>query len=203
MRAPQNAYAKAAQDSEWAQWIRLIAKGDEASLGALYDAAVGFVYSVALRITGCPATSEEITENVFFQVWQTAASYDAARGSPRTWLFMICRSHAVSKLRSADMAIPYPDMDALVEAGSEQDADPQSLLMAIQKNTCLHLALESLNKRDQQLLALAFFHELTYSEIASLTKLPLGTVKTNIRRALRSLRSTFQILETRGKHENL
>lgn len=201
MRLPQEPNAKAAQDSKWAAWIRLIAKGDEASLAALYDAAVGFVHSVALRITRCPDTAEDVTINVFYQVWRTAGSFDASRGSPHTWLFVICRTQSLALLRSADRAICYCDTDAMVDGGIEPENDPQSLLMAVQKNTSLHLALQTLSPLHRELLTLAFFRGLTYSEIACLLKLPLGTVKTKIRRAIQMLRSDAQLMERAGRLE--
>lgn len=201
MSLTQEAHTKAAQDSEWAEWIRQIADGDEGSLGALHDAAAGFVYSVAMRITRCRSAAEEVTGNVFYQVWRTARSFDAPRGSPRTWLFVICRAQSLSYLRNVDSNISYSDMDALMDSGNEQDNDPQSLLMAIQKDSCLYLALQALNPRHQELLALAFFRGHTYSEIAGLMNMPLGTVKTNIRRAIQMLRSNFQLMEMAGKRE--
>lgn len=200
MKTLQDSITTNLHEAEWSEWIHRIAMGDEGSLEKLYEATAVFVYTVALRITGLPAVAEEVTENVFFQVWRTAKSFDPERGSPLTWLFVICRSHSLSQIRNSDIAVCYSDMEALIETCEEQESDPQSLIMAMQKNTCLHLALQRLDCHERQLLTLAFFRDLTYSEIADRMTMPLGTVKTTIRRALQKLRYAFELIETRGEH---
>lgn len=194
----RNSGLQTASESDWADWIRKISQGDEASLCALYDAAVNRLYSVALHITRVPSSAEEVVQSVFFQVWRSAASFDVGRGSPLAWLLVMCRSQALAKLRSADTAVPYADVESLIEESKNEDEDPQSLLLAIEQKTTLHLALQTLCSRDRQLLALAFFRGFSYSEIAEQMMMPLGTVKSCIRQALQSLRRKLNPLNLRG-----
>lgn len=196
--AEPEASAHSAQSTQWAQWIARIADGDEAALCALYDAALSRVYGMALRITREPSLAEDVVEEVFFKVWRNASRFDISRGAPVTWLLVICRSLALAKLRSADIAVSVAEIEDLVDECRDQAADPQSLLLAIEQHTILHRALQALGTRDRQLLALAFFRDLSYSEIAQQMTMPLGTVKTCIRSALRQLRESLLPMDLRG-----
>lgn len=181
-------------NADWADCIYRISRQDETALCALYDAALSRVYGLALRITGIPSIAEEIVEAVFFQVWKTAASYDAERGCPLTWLLMICRSQAVAWLRKNKAAASQSDMEAFSDGMSGEGLDPQTILLAAEQNRFLHEALTSLTSCDRQLLALAFFRGLSYSEIAVHMAMPLGTVKTRIRTSLQVLRGRINSL---------
>ena len=88
-------------EPDWTPLIHQIAEGDQQALGALYDATSSLIYSLALRIVGDTATAEEVTLDVYTQVWRQAKSYDARRGSPSTWLLILTRSRAIDRLRSS------------------------------------------------------------------------------------------------------
>src|SRR5574338_74732 len=180
--------------------IGRIAHQDEDALGALYDATVGRVYGLALRILREEQGAEEVAEEVFFQVWRQAGRYDPARGRPLGWLLNLARSRALDQLRRRDEALSHPDPTTLhvEEAGGEADfsdaresRDPQDLLAATEAHRGLHRALAALEPVPRQMVALAFFRGLTHEEIAASTNLPLGTVKSHIRRALAALRAAL------------
>jgi RNA polymerase sigma factor (sigma-70 family) len=180
-------------DQALAAAIASIAKGDERALEALYDETVGRVFGLALRIVRNRESAEEVTEDVFIQVWRSAATFDAARGAPIAWLLTICRSRALDHLRRAEPALAHPDPQSLREAvDAEHDDDPQNLLAAARDHALLKRALESLTPQQRQLLALAFFRGFTHQEIAAHSGLPLGSVKTWIRRALAVLRKELE-----------
>lgn len=172
-----------------AMLIASIAKGDERALEALYEETVGRLYGLALRIVRNRESAEEVTEDVFIQVWRSASSFDAARGAPLAWLLTICRSRALDHLRRAEPALAHPEPEAL-RAPDAHDAhgDPQDLLFAARNNAQLTRSLAILTPTQRQLVALAFFRGLTHQEIAAHSGLPLGSVKTHIRRALSILR---------------
>jgi RNA polymerase sigma factor (sigma-70 family) len=170
-------------------WIAAVAYKDEQALGKLYDATLGRVYGLALRITRNSQAAEEVAGEVYWQVWRQALRFDAARGNAMTWLLTITRSRALDSLRRADDADAHPEPATLLAAGDSSDNDPQDLLSAAQRDHALHAALETLDALPRQLLALAYFRGLTHEEIAAQTSLPLGTVKTHIRRALTRLRN--------------
>ena len=168
--------------------LAAIAKGDEQALGALYDATVGRVYGLALRIVRRREAVEEVVEDVFLQVWQQAGRYDIARGKPLTWLLTITRSRALDYLRRDDEALVHPEPETLVAEPGDERANPQDLLLALERNSRLYAMLEQLIPVQRQLLALAFFRGMTHQEIAEHTHLPLGTVKSHVRKALDKMR---------------
>ena len=164
-----------------------ILKQDQKALATLYDQTVGRVYGLALRISRNEAAAEEIAEDVYMQVWKSAATYSEERGHPLAWMMIITRSRALDYLRRRDPAESHPEPETLADYGDSVD-DPGQLLEALQSGTALHAAIAELPAIQRQLLALAFFQGLSHSEIADHAGLPLGTVKTHLRRALLTLR---------------
>jgi len=174
-----------ADEARLQAWIAGIVHQDEQALAELYEALAGRVYGLALRITRQVQTAEEVTEDAFWQVWRQAPRFDAARGSVLAWVLTIARSRALDALRRRDPAEAL-DEDRLADL--QEDNDPQDLLLAVQRQHRLHAALQDLDPLPRQLLALAFFRDLSHEEIACQMCLPLGTVKSHIRRALLRLR---------------
>jgi RNA polymerase sigma-70 factor (ECF subfamily) len=172
--------------------IARIVRSEQSALRELYDDSVARVYGLALRITGRADAAEEVTSDVFVQVWRDAARYDASRARVLTWLLTICRSRAIDFLRRRELTEPLPEDDALSGEHRGPHNDPQDLLSATQTNGSLHGALALLAPMQRQLLALAFFRGLTHEEIAQHCDMPLGTVKTHIRKALGILRTRLE-----------
>ncbi|MEF8715625.1 MAG: sigma-70 family RNA polymerase sigma factor [Accumulibacter sp.] len=166
--------------------IARIVHQDEQALAELYEALAGRVYGLALRITRQVQTAEEVTEDAFWQVWRQAPRFDATRGSVLAWVLTIVRSRALDALRRRDPAETLDEERLADQQGGEND--PQDLLLAVQRQHRLHAALQDLDPLPRQLLALAFFRDLSHEEIACQMCLPLGTVKSHIRRALLRLR---------------
>jgi RNA polymerase sigma-70 factor (ECF subfamily) len=165
-----------------------IAHQDERALGEFYDATSGRVYGLALRITGRADTAEEVAADTYFQVWRDAARYQAERGRVLAWLLTICRSRAIDALRRRDEAQSSPDPEQLRGEDAAAADDPGDLLLLAERDGALQRALAELSALQRQLLALAFFRGLTHEEIAAHAGLPLGSVKTHIRKALARLR---------------
>jgi RNA polymerase sigma factor (sigma-70 family) len=147
-----------------------IARAEETALGALYDLTLSRVFGVALRIVGKSEAAEEVVADVFMQVWRNARNYDAVRSRPVTWLLMMTRSRALDHLRRRDEAESHPEPETLNLEAQSGDDDPMNILLAVERDT-----------------ALAFFKGLSHQEIAEHTLIPLGTVKTHIRKALQIL----------------
>jgi RNA polymerase sigma factor (sigma-70 family) len=192
--APMRA-APTADEQQLQAWLARIVHQDEAALAELYRATVGRVYGLALRIVRNPATAEEVAEDTFWQVWRQAPRFDPQRGPPLAWVLTMARSRALDALRArvraqADTVSADALGDALdVERAHPDEPDnPHDLLQAVQASAQLHQALTQLEPVPRQLVALAFFKGLTHEEIAGQTGLPLGTVKSHIRRALTALR---------------
>jgi len=187
-----------ADERQLREHIAAVAGGDEVAFGALYDATLGRVYGLALRITRNAQTAEEVAEDAYWQVWRQALRFDPARGNAMAWLLTIVRSRALDSLRREDEADAHPEPETLIAAEAARDGDPQDLLAATQRHRALHAALAKLDALPRQLLALAFFRGLTHEEIAVQTALPLGTVKSHIRRALTALKGVLA-----SEHANL
>lgn len=168
--------------------VARVAGGDEAALGELFDATVSRVYGLALRVTRKPESAEEVVGDVFQQVWRDAARFDPARGNVLAWLLTICRSRALDLLRARDLAESHPEPEVLSAGDPALDDDPLDLLLAVESAGAVHRALSGLNVQARELITLAFFRGMTHAEIAEETRLPLGTVKTGLRRGLASLR---------------
>jgi RNA polymerase sigma factor (sigma-70 family) len=175
------------------EWMLRIAAHDEQALKCFYRWSIGRVFGLALRITRNRETAEEVAEDVYVQLWNRASSFDPMRGSSMAWTLTICRSRSLDALRRRDQAILDPDptdrLDAMVELG----ANPQDLLQATRQNAALHAALQKLEPQQRQLLGLAFFLDLSHAELARHTGLPLGTVKSTIRRTLAALREVLDL----------
>jgi len=168
-----------------------MAAGEQRALERFYRLTIGRVFSQALYIVRNRATAEEVAEDVYVQIWHTVADYDPQRCTPLGWALVICRSRAIDSLRRAEKAIADPDPTERLDAVTQSEPGLQDLLQATQAHRALHAALNRLRPLQRQLLGLAFFRGLTHSEISAVVHLPLGTVKSQIRRALATLREEF------------
>jgi len=167
---------------------RVIA-GDRAAFNEVYQSTVAVLFSFGRTVLRNPADLEEVICDVYLQAWQSAAQYNVERGSVLTWLMMICRArvldryrHNRARSRNIDHDIESTDDATCMQSG------PCDLLIALQEGTVVHGAMERLSPVRQHLLALSFFYDLSHDEIAQLTALAVGTVKSHIRRALAALR---------------
>ncbi|MBL8541962.1 MAG: sigma-70 family RNA polymerase sigma factor [Betaproteobacteria bacterium] len=177
-----------AQESALREALAGIVARRQEALTRFYDETVSRVYGLALRITSRSDAAEEVTADVYMQVWNQAERFDQGRGSVLAWLLTICRSRAIDHLRRADTAESWAEPPEIAESAGQ---DPQALLMALESGRALSLAMAALAPLQRQLLSLAFFRGLTHEEIATHFRLPLGTVKTHIRKALAQLRKTL------------
>lgn len=181
----------APDEATLAGWVERIVDRDERALEALYDATSRRVFAFVQRITGNVALAEEVVEDTFWQVWRQAPRFDVVRGKAITWLLSMARSRAIDALRR-DKRFAHdemPDDDAVEGA---DDVLPADLVDAARQGKAVHLALEQLDSKSRQLVSLAFLRGLTHEEIAAQTALPLGTVKSLIRRSLQQLRCVLE-----------
>ncbi|MGB6875650.1 MAG: sigma-70 family RNA polymerase sigma factor [Candidatus Acidiferrales bacterium] len=169
--------------SDWSLLERVVRK-DEAALAALYDRYSGLVYAESIRILRDAGAAEEILQDLFFQIWRTAAKFDPQRGSLPGWLLVAARNRAISRLRRRDSR----ENDELME---NSVVLPCTLESAAAQNELLgrvKTALSSLPNGQREAIELAYFEGMSHSEIAGRTGAPLGTVKTWIRTAVDTLK---------------
>ena len=174
--------------------LRLIKDRDEFALGKLYDNTSKLVYSLILRIIKNVQDTEELTQEVFLSVWGKAATFNASKGSTIGWIVSIARNKALDRLRSKQHKIKVQEVTLAVnnpaERGTEDDEVSQSLIQK-ESSESINMVTKILPEDEQKLIELAFYDGLTHSKIAEHLNMPLGTVKTKIRRAVSRLRDAI------------
>jgi RNA polymerase sigma-70 factor (ECF subfamily) len=176
-----------------AHLVKRMQQGDEQSLKQLYEATVGKVHALSRAILRNPQDAEENTCETFATAWATAYRFDATRGTVMTWLLVLCRSRAIDKLRRSRHQRATIDVKRLEDLEPVVQAGPEDWLELLQQGTRAHQALSRLSLQRRQLVGLAFLQGLTHAEIAQHCRLPLGTVKSHLRRALSELRTELQL----------
>ena len=159
----------------------------------LYDTTVQRVFSLALRITRQQELAEEVVSDVYLQVWQQAGSYSPERGKVVAWLCVLCRSRALDALRRDNTAIRQAVVGLNTVPEAEDLNEPPDLLQSVEQGCAVHVALEKLNEQQRQLVALAYFRGYTHSELAAFMDMPIGTVKTHLRRAMIKLKEMMPV----------
>lgn len=175
-------------DDHLQELLARIQDGDETAFNQLFEAVNKRIYRYARYLVSDHSLAEEIASDVFRQVWTKARSYDSARASAYNWLLLLTRSRAIDHLRRRKrlQLRDSPDRDFSDFASSAEGAE-QRLLRACRERNVTGI-LEGLPVSQRSLLHLAFYEDFTHREIAQITGLPLGTVKTRIRSALQTMR---------------
>ena len=169
--------------------LHAIARGDETALARLYDQYRVILFGLLVRILNSREEAEDVLQEVFLQVWRSAAAFDETRGKPFTWLVTLTRSRAIDRLRS--LGARQRLADAAVQNRSEEASDAVKDTFRSEQREVVQRALAELPEEQRHTLQLAYFEGLTQSEIAAKLKAPLGTVKTRMRAALIKLRASL------------
>jgi RNA polymerase sigma-70 factor (ECF subfamily) len=174
-------------EKDWVRLVQSIAAGDQLALHSLYEQTHRIVFTLIVRITNNRETAEELTVDVFYDVWRRASAYDPAGGSVVGWIMNQARSRAIDRLRFENRkkrVINYLENPLITTAAN----DPQHAWQVKEQSQFLQNALEVLTPEERQVIESAFFSELTYQEVAAKLNQPIGTVKTRIRSGLSKLR---------------
>ena len=163
----------------------------EAALRALYDATSSKLFGLAMRVVSNREWAEDVLQEAYLTVWRSAGDYRAQLSPPMAWMGVIVRSRALDFLRRraserADAALELDETISETVAGD--GANPMDTSQASEQAWALHECLRKLESRQREVLSLAYLRDLSHSELAEQLKLPLGTVKTWIRRGLEQLR---------------
>jgi RNA polymerase sigma-70 factor, ECF subfamily len=175
-------------EQDWAALVQAIAVGDQVALHALYERAHRLVFTLAMRITANRETAEELTIDVFHDIWRGASRYDAANGTVLAWIMNQARSRAIDRLRFENRK--KRSRDGHVEL-RDQMADPRDVAALREQDESLRAAIATLTPDERQAIEATFFGGLTHSEAAERLTQPLGTIKTRIRSALHKLRQAL------------
>ena len=177
-------------ERHWAGLIERIAAGEQLALHAIYERSHRMVFTLIVRITGNRETADELTIDVFHDVWRRAPAYTPEGGSVVGWILNQARSRAIDRLRfdqRKKRVNNHTDNPPAVSA----ERSPQEAFDVSEQGRLLRHALEALTPQERQAIETAFFSELTYSEVATRLDQPVGTVKTRIRSGLAKLRQAL------------
>jgi RNA polymerase sigma factor (sigma-70 family) len=178
--------------------LAAVARRDADAFRSLYDATSSKLFGFALRILIKRELAEEVLQESFVSIWNNAASYQAGMAAPMTWMTTIVRNKAFDLLRRVDSAIEI-DADTfdkdVMDALESDDPTPIESLQLTQDSKALARCFAKLEGLHRQAIALAFYHDLSHSEVADQMKLPIGTVKTWVRRGLERLRLCLTKME--------
>jgi RNA polymerase sigma-70 factor, ECF subfamily len=175
-------------EEDWARLVQAVAAGDQVALHGLYERAHRVVFTLAMRITANRETAEEVTLDVFHDVWRRASRYDARNGTVLGWIMNQARSRAIERVRFERRKKRSEPAEPLAASETPNGHD---LLELRQESQAVHGALTLLTAQEREAIEAAFFSEMTHAEVAARLNQPLGTVKTRIRSGLHKLRQAL------------
>jgi RNA polymerase sigma factor (sigma-70 family) len=181
----------AAASAQLSAALARVAAGDRAALEIVYRDTSAKLFGVCIRILADRQEAEDVLQEVYITVWHKAAAFDAARASPITWLVAIARNRAIDRLRSGRIRRGAEPIEAANDVG-DPSPGAAALFEAAQDHARLAACLEELEERQKAAIREAFLDGLTYEELAARMGVPLGTMKSWIRRGLLKLRACLE-----------
>jgi RNA polymerase sigma-70 factor (ECF subfamily) len=176
------------QDRLSVQLLERVAAGDRDAFRQLYDLHAPRLNAFALRITRHGPLAADAVHDAFLQVWRNAGRFDASRGQPAAWLLSLVRYRALDIARRRGREVPDDDLPER----ADEDPDPLARLMTSRDAAALHACLRRLPPERQKLMLLAFVEGLTHADLSDRLAVPLGTIKSWIRRGLLALRACLE-----------
>lgn len=170
--------------------LERVAAGDRVALKILYDATSAKLFGVILRILVERGEAEDVLQEVYITVWRKAAEFDAARASPITWMVTIARNRAIDRLR-AKIVRPTAPLDAAAEIADPAPA-ADVRIDAARDAARVDAALATLDPRHAAVIRRAYFEGLTYDALSADEGVPVGTLKSWVRRGLLRMRTVLE-----------
>lgn len=169
-----------------------VSHGDEAAFGQLYDAMSSSVYGLARRVIRDPSRAEEIAQEVFLQVWKSAARFDPARGKAKSWILTLTHRRAVDAVRH-DQAATNRDLKYDWSGGPDFDQVDEQVSANLEHEQVRH-CMKGLTQLQREAINLAYFQGHTYAEVAEVLDVNPATVKTRMRDGLVRLRDCMGVV---------
>jgi RNA polymerase sigma factor (sigma-70 family) len=166
-----------------------VAQGDRDAFSRLYERTAAKLYGICLRLMGNEAEAQEVLQEAYVTVWRKAARFEPAKASPITWLAVLARNTAIDRLRRRTAGLE--DLDQAAEVADDRPS-AFTLLAEAQDATRLYHCLETLDGRAQAMIRSAFLEGINYPQLAEREGVPLGTMKSWIRRGLQRLRACLE-----------
>ena len=179
-------------DSQLIALLDRVALADESALKALYELTSSKLYGVALRVVTNREWAEDVLQEAYLNIWKVAGTYQATLSPPMAWMGLLVRSRGLDFLRrrASDRADRMQELDEVISDTVAGDSpNPMDTTQASEQAWALHQCLSQLENKQREVVSLAYLRDLSHSELAEQLRLPLGTVKTWIRRGLDQLRS--------------
>lgn len=174
------------------QLLARIALRNQPAFAELYRLTSPRLYGIAMRLLRRTDWAEEVLQECFVSVWHRAADYRADSSAPMTWLITIVRNRCIDWLRRPDLEIPDVD-NSYTEGMADSRLSPLEQLLQSDEAGAIARCMEALEGKQKQLISMAFFHDLTHSALAEKLQMPLGTVKSWIRRGLVQLKGCLSL----------
>lgn len=172
--------------------LKSSARGDQAAFARLYDATSARAHGLVLRVVRDRAQAEEVTQEVFLEVWRQASRFDPARGSALAWLMTIAHRKAVDRVRSAEAATRRDQNYESANHTPAHDVTADAAHASLEARR-VRTAVKQLTDVQREAIELAYFGGYTHTEVATLLDLPVGTAKTRIRDGLIRLRDAIGV----------
>jgi RNA polymerase sigma-70 factor, ECF subfamily len=169
--------------------VRQVARGDSTAFEELYDVLSSSVYGLALRVVRDPARAEDVTQDVFLEVWRKATGFDRELGRARTWVMTIAHRRAVDAVRRNESA---KRNDAQAAPDPVQQPEPGEGIIRAEEHGAVRDCLQTLTDLQLESVRMAYFNGYTYNEVATLLEKPLPTIKTRMRDGLIRLRDCLE-----------
>jgi len=190
MQRPMNRGATHSQaGEELATILEAVARGDRQAFARLYERTSAKLYGICIRLLGNEAEAEDVLQDVYVTVWQKAERFDRGRASPITWLAVLTRNKGIDRLRRR--ATKSEPIEAAADVADDSPL-PFELVRQRQDAGRLSDCLEELDERPRAMIRAAFLDGATYPELAEREGVPLGTMKSWIRRAMQRLRGCLE-----------
>jgi RNA polymerase sigma-70 factor (ECF subfamily) len=167
-----------------------IGGGDKQAFAALFARYAPRVKSYLIRLGAAAAAAEDLAQDAMVSIWRRAASYDAARAKPSTWVFVIARNAWIDRLRRERVELAYRTENPPPEQSHDEAPDDATARKGDEERVSAAMAV--LSEEQRQVVRLSFFEDRPHSEIAERLALPLGTVKSRLRLALIKLRAHWE-----------
>jgi RNA polymerase sigma-70 factor (ECF subfamily) len=192
---PRGAHLRPAPDRQRSddELLAGAARGDQHDFAALYDRVAAPVYGLVRRVVRDPAQAEEVSQEVFVDVWRTAARFDPDRGSATAWILTIAHRRAIDRVRADQASRQRTARVGRDQQQRDYDAVAEAVETAFEHEQ-VRLALGSLTALQREAVELAYYQGYTYREVAEVLDTPLGTVKTRMRDGLIRLRDALGVV---------
>jgi RNA polymerase sigma-70 factor (ECF subfamily) len=165
--------------------LRSVAGGNRDALAGVYQRTSAKLYGICLRLLREDRDAQDVLQEVYLTVWRSAGQFDESKASPITWLAVLARNKCIDRLRRR--TIESSDLDDAAEVQDDSKLAPE-VIEEEQEARRLHQCLEELEDRTSAMIRSAFFEGITYAQLAERELVPLGTMKSLIRRGLLRLR---------------